>query len=66
MSFETERIRRRVSSLSRIMPSMLSYSRSWTYAPISAMDLTWTMTTWSTSGNFSSYMRDPEDMIATL
>ncbi len=31
------RIRRLDSSLSRIMPSMLSYSNSLTYAPISAI-----------------------------
>merc|ERR1719478_865824 len=57
MSLDTERMRRRVSSERRIIPSMLLYSSSWTYAPISAMDLTWTMTTSSTSGNFASYMR---------
>ena len=57
MSLDTDLMRRRVSSESKIIPSMLLYSSSWTYAPISAMDLTWTMTTWSTSGNFASYMR---------
>lgn len=41
MSFDTERIRRLVSSESRIIPSILSYSSSWTYAPISAMLFTW-------------------------
>ena len=57
MSLLTERMRRRVSSESRIIPSMPLYSRSCTYAPISAIDLTCTITTSSTSGNGGSYMR---------
>lgn len=40
MSFVMERMRRRDSSESRIMPSILLYSSSETYAPISAIDLT--------------------------
>lgn len=40
MSLVIERMRRRDSSDSRIMPSMPLYSSSDTYAPISAMDLT--------------------------
>mmetsp|Transcript_19202 Transcript_19202/g.67780 ORF Transcript_19202/g.67780 Transcript_19202/m.67780 type:complete len:297 (-) Transcript_19202:145-1035(-) len=49
-----ERMRRRDSSDSMIMPSMLLYSSSVTYAPISAIDLTFTITSSSTSGNFFS------------
>ena len=40
MSLVMERMRRRESSLSRIMPSIPLYSSSATYAPISAIDLT--------------------------
>ena len=41
MSFVMERMRRRESSESRIIPSMPLYSSRDTYAPISAMDFTW-------------------------
>ena len=54
ISFCTDLIRRLDSSESRIMPSMLPYSRRLTYAPISAIDRICTMTTSSTSGNCSS------------
>jgi len=40
ISFETDLILRLVSSESRIIPSTLLYSRSCTYAPISATRLT--------------------------
>ena len=45
-----ERMRRRDSSLSMIMPSMLLYSSKLTYAPISAMERTFTITTSSSFG----------------
>ena len=57
MSFVMERIRLLDNSDKRIMPSMPLYSSKLTYAPISAMDLTCTMTTSSTSGYLLSYMR---------
>lgn len=40
ISFVIDRIRLRESSDSKIIPSMLLYSRRWTYAPISAIDFT--------------------------
>ena len=57
MSLVMDRIRRLDSSDSRIMPSIPLYSNRETYAPISAMDFTCTMTTSSTSGYLLSYMR---------
>ena len=40
ISLVIDRIRLLESSDSKIMPSMLLYSRRWTYAPISAIDFT--------------------------
>jgi len=54
MSLLMERIRRRESSDSRIMPSMLLYSSRLTYAPMSAMLFTCTITASSKAGNSSS------------
>ena len=57
ISLFTERMRRRESSESRIMPSMLLYSSRHTYAPISAIERTCTITTSSISGNWFAYIR---------
>ena len=56
-NFFTERMRRRESSESKIMPSVSSYSRSDTYTPITSMRLTKTTTLCSRSGYFSRYIR---------
>mmetsp|Transcript_12923 Transcript_12923/g.31713 ORF Transcript_12923/g.31713 Transcript_12923/m.31713 type:complete len:208 (+) Transcript_12923:520-1143(+) len=57
MSFLTERMRRRDSSESRIIPSVSSYSSSDTYTPITSMRFTSTTTVSSTSGYLLRYMR---------
>mmetsp|Transcript_5218 Transcript_5218/g.13051 ORF Transcript_5218/g.13051 Transcript_5218/m.13051 type:complete len:260 (-) Transcript_5218:312-1091(-) len=54
MSLLMERMRRLLSSLRRMSPSMLLYSRSETYAPMSATVRTFTMTRDSISGYLAS------------
>ena len=57
MSLVIDLIRRLDSSDSKIIPSIPLYSSKATYAPISAIDLTCTITTSSTSGYLDSYIR---------